>query len=171
MFLRIDTEVNILNTLINDLSTLNDLITISKYWICGQYQIEGSGQYTQWCDVQFRGSSTGQKASQHLPLEFQLKQLPTSANRIYTTAQAEGWLNKKQICREASKVLFETFWEIKQESAVNIFAIMKTNCTLHYIRRSVPIRSSEIIVLIYLVLENDCPIWGSKQNTNILENV
>lgn len=48
MFLRFDTKVNILNILINDLSTLNDLITVSKYQICGQYQTGGSGQYTQW---------------------------------------------------------------------------------------------------------------------------
>lgn len=48
---------------------------------------------------------------------------------------------------------------------------MQTNCMLYYIGKSVPIMSSESVILFYLALENNCSILGSIQNTNILENI
>lgn len=45
---------------------------------------------------------------------------------------------------------------MEQESAVDLFATTKTNCTLHYFSKSVPARSSETVGLVYLALENGC---------------
>lgn len=50
------------------------------------------------------------------------------------------------------------------------FATRKTNCTLPYISWSVPLRSGEIITLLYLSLETDCPVWGSIQSSIRLDN-